>query len=987
MKSRLFQLINQIVVFCITALTLLNVSAHAVEQTTSSSTSSLQFHYEPPLVFPVVNYGAFRDVTYVLQDDVVKVSGVLNHDFLQNNLKMREEVDGYSVRMSPYAKLAAGALIPRNSLEPGINLSQIKRSSSRSGDAATSSVSALIGTILVDETNGVAVKITGAQTNNSTEYLMLERPQIHEVVKDFKIPAQAVYLTEANLFPLSDAVSKSIVKTPKRGGDFSSLDQKFPDPLIKLGFDNKELQATLQNGDSVKVVLDGILMLDKIRVDGHYSCFGGYSFQVNTGEGIGLRAQVLSHLNEEAVIPLFGIDIPAGVAHVMGGLFLKVGLHGDFTIGLQLSQWSSVTAGIRGGTAFCVPDSFHPIFDFKKGFDGDASFDGEINGALRVGPLLDLELFGFDVVGAGALIGIGASCQPTMSNGWKNIDADLYAPLNVYATLLDHQFNLINENFMLAQLHHRYPAGTDSKGETKVFKVVLQEACAYQKTVWGVIYDLNQPSTNNGQPPPLKDTYVMITIDRPGGGVKPQVLGKTDSNGSFAIGHVNLQKGDEVTVTRIGDVEVGSLPIEPTFPFKLVQLDYADFFDDSSKGHVAPARVVDWEQTNKNNDGKKVYKEITYTGKITYDILDAANTVIDHAYTTSTDGSFKLSYDFKPGQKAVAHVLWNGFDAASNMVTPDTDIMFTILRDPISTSVYNGKDGYVKGRHIEQQHLMIYNLRGTKPVEEEIEGGVGYFLITKPVPVCGPDNIWLPASCSIGEKTFKQKPIAIQDENTDDASKSISRYTISPSSPSVTISPNYYNSYTLNKPYGSSILSRYFITEWEWPVRDRISYNNYTNAIKISNQPDIVTAGGVKPFQTYFLFTDTTDNLSKGDLSHLNLSAPCYKYILGYMTNEQVAAILKGEKPIESITALRFMYEGAVVPMTIKEEGEETYRPQCKKTLYMPADPLTEMTIDHWNWVTLPGPNQIVSPTISTPTLGNSISTSTFKNIGKKNMQ
>jgi hypothetical protein len=77
------------------------------------------------------------------------------------------------------------------------------------------------------------------------------------------------------------------------------------------------------------------------------------------------------------------------------------------------------------------------------------------------------------------------------------------------------------------------------------------------------------------------------------------------------------------------------------------------------------------------------------------------------------------------------------------------------------------------------------------------------------------------------------------------------------------------------------------------------------------------------------------------------------------------------------------VYEGAEVPI----KGEETYRPQCKKTLSMPADPLTEMTIDHWNWVTLPGPNQIVSPTISTPTLGNSISTSTFKNIGKKNMQ
>ncbi|MDD3553272.1 MAG: hypothetical protein PHC35_01960 [Deltaproteobacteria bacterium] len=983
MKSRLFQLINQIVVFCITALTLLNVSAHAVEQTTSSSTSSLQFHYEPPLVFPVVNYGAFRDVTYVLQDDVVKVPGVLNHVFLQNNLKMREEVDGYSVRMSPYAKLAAGALIPRNSLEQGagINLSQIKRSSSRSGDAATSSVSALIGTILVDETNGIAVKITGAQTNNSTEYLMLERPQIHEVVKDFKIPAQAVYLREANLFPLSDAVSKSIVKTPKRGGDFSLLDQTFPHPLIKLGFDNVELQATLQNGSSVTVVLDGILILDKIRVDGDYSCFDGYSFQVHTGEGIGLQAKVLSQIQEEAVIPLFGIDIPAGVAHVRGGLFLKVGLHGDFTIGLQLSQWAKVTAGIHGGTFFCAPDSFHPIFGFDKGFDGDASFDGEINGALRVGPLLDLELFGFDVVGAGALIGIGASCQVTMSNGWENIDADLYAPLNVYATLLDHQLNLINENFMLAQLHHRYPAGTDSNGKTKVFKVVLQEACAYQKTVWGVVYDLNQPSTNDGQPPPLKDTYVMITIDRPGGGVKPQVLGKTDSNGSFAIGYVNLQKGDKVTVTRIGDVEVSSLPIEATFPFKLVQLDYADFFDDSSKGHVSPARVVDWEQTNKNNDGKKVYKEITYTGKITYDILDAAGTVIDHADTTSTsDGSFKLSYDFKPGQQAVAHVLWNGFDVKSNTVTADTDIMFTILRDPISTSVYNGQDGYVKGRRIEQQHLMIYNLRGTKPVEEEIEGGVDYFLINKPYFICADQSSQLEVRPYIGEKTFRQKSIAIQDENIDNVSKSISRYTISPSSPSITISPNYYDA--LNKPYGSSILSRYFITEWEWPVRDRISYNNYTNAIKISNQPDIVTAGGVKLFQTYFLFTDKTNDLSKGDCNTALSQFQCSLLTKEFGGQEILQEILKSEEPIVSSKSLKFVYEGAEVPI----KGEETYKPKCK-TLYMPADPLTEMTIDHWNWVTLPGPNQIVSPTISTPTLGNSISTSTFKNIGKKNMQ
>ena len=95
--------------------------------------------------------------------------------------------------------------------------------------------------------------------------------------------------------------------------------------------------------------------------------------------------------------------------------------------------------GIEGGTFLYVPTSFHPIFNpTPPKVTGDCDMLGKINGYIKFGPMLGIELFGFDLVGAGALLGAGVNVQ----SDEVTLNIELYASIDVYLKLADHHFNL-----------------------------------------------------------------------------------------------------------------------------------------------------------------------------------------------------------------------------------------------------------------------------------------------------------------------------------------------------------------------------------------------------------------------------------------------------------------------------------------------------------------------------------------------------------------
>ncbi len=741
----------------------------------------------PPTFFQNIHYGSFENVTWELQPTVIKANGAFSQDVLNNALKVLPEINVDSSTITPQTRLTLGAIISKNIIQNAITPTR------------SQSIEVSIGSIIVDEQNGVAVKIIGQKVVDQEEVYEVIRPQPYEILKDFNIPNQAVYLTSNNLTPASNEVANSIT-TFTRGTATDSIKEQFSDPLIALEFNNKKFNLT--EGDQIiELVLDGILIIDKIRVDGGYGCFSGYHFQVGTGEGIGLDANVKTQINHEVIVPLFAIDIPAGIANVRGGLYLIIGLNGDFSIGVHVGEWAKASLGLKGSTSFCIPTSFQPIGAFDKKLFGDADFIGEINGELKAGPMLDLELFGWDVAGAGAFTGFGANCKGKVtSDGFYRINADLYVPLRFYLAFLGSTYNILNNKFLLAQIQKVYSAGKDASGNVRKFDVVFQEACAYRQVVWGKALDLTAPRENN-KPAPLRNSPVEISVKHYNGINK--YYGTTNSNGYFAIHNVVMSKGDEITVTKLDNVSVKTIPINPTFPFKLIKLDYVDFFDDSAKGQVAPVRVVDWDATNLQNNDKIFYKELQYSGNIIFDIEDSSS--YPQAQSDNS-GNFYCKFDFKPNKKVRAHISWNGFDIPSNVVMPDTQLAFYTTKEEFITSTYTAPNEktYAKGKKIYRLKATLINMRGTKSFGGlEILGSNYYFLLRKPYGLCliNEPKYIVPL---LGVMKFRQ---------------------IIPDDPM-----------PLN---GSSSFERLFVLQWEWPTTYAAQTRASANTVPHSYQQDL----------------------------------------------------------------------------------------------------------------------------------------------------
>jgi len=828
---------------------------------------------EPPTFFQDVHYGSFEDITWDFQPAVIKVNGLFTQDVLNKNLKVLPEINIDSSTVTPQTRLLLGATISKEIIQRAIPSTRAP------------SLNISIGSILVDEQNGVALKIIGQKTVDQEEVYEVTRPQLQEVLRDFKIPNQAVYLTQNNLIPVSSEVAESII-TLTRGTATEAIKNQFPDPLIALEFNNKIFN--IEAGDQIiKIVLDGILIIDKVRVDGGYSCFGSYHFQVGTGEGIGLDADVKTQIDHEVTLPLFAIDIPAGIAHVRGGLYLIVGLNGKFSIGVHMGEWAKASLGLQGSTAFCVPTSFHPIGAFEKKLFGNADFLGEIHGELKAGPMLDLELFGWDLAGAGALTGFGANCKGTVtSDGFYRINADLYVPLRFYLTFLGGTYNILKNTFLLAQLQKVYSAGTDSSGNIRKFDVTFQEACAYRQVVWGKVLDLTAPLEND-KPAPLRNSQVEITVNH--NHISTKYYGSTNNKGYFAIRNVSMARGDKITVTKLDNVPVNTISIDPTFPFKQVNLNYVDFFDDSAKGQVAPVRVVDWDATNLQNNGEIIYKEIKYNGDIGFEIEGDSSYPNTHS---DDNGNFYYKYDFKPNKRVRAHIRWNGFDSPSASVMPDTQLAFYTTKEEILSSAYTTtkERAYTKGKKVYRLKITLINMRGTKSFGGlQILGNNYYFLLRKPYAICLGYNL-KPIAPLIGATEFRQ--VVPEDK------------------------------LPLN---GSSSFERIFISEWEWPttyyVQSRRASSNVTSDFylegnigvsPISKSYDPIIAGEFCTEKTEFKFATSRNIFIEGLCDVINQNVldrgACQLFVENY--DELYSMLLNGFSPIYEHLYLKFFYEG-----------------------------------------------------------------------------
>ena len=377
-------------------------------------------------------------IKYVLADNVIKVNNI------SDSLADRGQIlSGSTVqKLSPGRIVEKGGYISKSVLDSAAG-KEIKN-----------------GSVIVDEAEGTAFKIS-----SETEYsgifdadpelsklvkplegtYSVAQPELHEVVKSFELKEDTIQLNKANITgfaPNVESAVKTLSATPLSVG---AEDKKFKylteNNLIELDFKDVTALQGMVGNSTISVGLSGGIAISGISLTGRYSCNGGYEISMSLQQECYLVATLDAEAHEEIRVPILGLDIPFGIGRVYGGIFAVIGMDGTIRLDIEARETSTCKMGVEGGTFLYVPTSFHPIFEPEPPkMSGDCGLTGQTNGFIKFGPMLGLELFGFDVVGAGVLLGAGVHVD---SDGVM-MDVELYGCIDVYVALAGKHFNLLN---------------------------------------------------------------------------------------------------------------------------------------------------------------------------------------------------------------------------------------------------------------------------------------------------------------------------------------------------------------------------------------------------------------------------------------------------------------------------------------------------------------------------------------------------------------
>jgi len=748
--------------------------------------------------------GEFKNVSYKLQKNVVQVPKAV-----VSGLRSAAQVlsGSNAILGKPMETIAEGAFVSQALLRSVVGAKDI-----------------LPGTVFFNPDSNTAFKtVTGVPAVmpelGSDSNFLVTRPQIHEVLSDFSIPNQTIDLTKANITGFGDPdIEKCIVShAPGESLSTDSFDEfkQIEDPLIEMRFPKgTELNASLGDGTQITVKLSGGLGIEGMELEGAYSGFGGYHIGLKTSQEAFLDVEVGIETYQEIRIPIYGIDVSFGVGRVTGGLFLVAQMDGKLTVEIRARAWATETIGAGGGTFLYVPTSVSPYLSIDDiGVTGDVFISAAINGEIKAGALVGIELLGWDLVGAGALAGAGI----TIRSDGVMLNVEMYGKLNAFISLLGSQFNLVNL---------KIPIFERKQTDMGSYRVRVAEACAYQNRVGGLIlYDYGG---NDGYlPEPNAEVQVEVTPAGTGNPVLYPSAGtflKTDSYGEFIGYDIPLAMGDQVRV-KVKRKDTGNLvtsePIGPTFPFRRVQVTDADYFNDFIIGEVVPARVRKWGVHSANEEDE--YETIRYTGDVTVRIMKPSKSLLfpgvygeyefdqEVSTTASEEGLFRAegltttegsAMDVKPESQYDCAINYEGFLVTTRSVT-EAKVQFALKR--VTTFDENSARRFMEGDKIIdqfafQERYYLVNLRGTRQLSA---GNVKYELFgystqdryanhfmhwtfpggtqTEPVMVCDKADSYLPGLYPA------TADLQVTPEMTEDG-----------------------------KPNGTSLIDSRIITEWVW---------------------------------------------------------------------------------------------------------------------------------------------------------------------------
>ena len=883
-----------------------------LDLTSFSKTAGFDFNFQPATNLWKNIVGSEQPVqlpaTYTLKSNV-KIVG----DTFDANIKSAGQIlVGSAVDNQPAMETVAdGAYINKEILQAVVGKQEVIQP----------------GTVFLNEETGTAFKVVvpmdaGEVTAPFKDNYAVTQPQINEVVSDFQIPPCQVTLNKANInsfVKLANSASsiETFIVQPGQTQVMSTGDQYasfkyLKNALIQFKFpEGTELKGSIGNGQEVTVKIKGGLALGDLGLVAEYSGFDGYEFALLAAEESYLSVDVGININQEIYIPILGIDVPFGVGRVGGGLYLVVGMNGKVTIQIRAREYMSCKMGLRGNTFCYIPTSCRPIMNLSQPkLDGDVDVDGQINGYIKAGAMVTLEIFGWDLVGAGVFIGAGVN----ISSSNSLLDIELYGLIQIYVTFAGDTYNLVYAKPTIMRKTQKDMGG---------YRATIEEACAYQDLVVGFL----QTSQNEGAdikltPAALTDFQIVVTSFS-GGAVTTYPAAdayyQSDSFGRFLVqGFADLRVGDDVAIQVIaaGKTYGPCLPVKATYPFKTIEVTAADPFNDWIQGQVDPARVRNWNK----QPGEDDYKILLFQGDVGIQIQKMKNMHRETVYTvhvkTDVNGQFRAENgNLKDGDPVLDVQSWNLFTAnidsdnalasTESYIAPKT--IFT-TRTVLETVPGSAKRYIENGRTIDQvtvnERVFIINMGGSKQLTDVTDSVI----------------------CDI--YGFSSQDIVNKWKGVDLGAKNRTIQLMS--DPPVNT--------TSGETYGTSYFDLTFVKEWVWQ-----NHKNPT-IITSANHYECTTDGGAFPVTA--------------------IGVP--PFIFG-IKNAPVGVSIKSDSGVMSIanTAAPGIYPFTVMVSCDIKAHMPSDPPEYTEDLYPPVEQAFTLTVTQLEQIPTPTPSPSPTPTLS----------------------
>lgn len=580
------------------------------------------------------------------------------------------------------------------------------------------------GKILYDEASKKAVLIRSIDEDQNCT---IAAPPFDQIFEDLEIPYQSISLNTANIErsivpigygEMTPFLRQSMSERPDAKPLLPNLAQVRSGSgpgVLEFDFPQLPVHAVTASGGVIDMTVDGCLKISDIGVEARYTGFDGYKFGITAGEEISLDIMAELKMDEEAYIPLCALDIPLGIGHVRAGLYLVMGINGEFTLEMTMGEKLVMAAGVKGATFCYLPSCpvpyLTPVF-FDVNCVPDFSCDGRLDANMGVGPMLQVELLGYNILAAEIRIGAALGVK-TSSAGSDYLDIDMDALLYSYFDVLGEHFTLLNEHWDLFSRTQRDTGG---------FIIQLEDPNAYNDQIKGsVVYSVDQGDKKKGDP------YVgpiTIVIQKSGEASGREESVSTDSKGFFEkTAAVDLRKNDTVKI-KVVNTYGGIGTCEPkaaVMPFNAPVIEYADLFNDELKGHVSPVQIGTDEAGNPiklefNTDN-------SINRKITIKVKGPSSNQLDSFPLNCERGGFAKQKELKPNQFVGAVLESDGFTLESDYMgtAPGLRVSWKpiIIRDE-----YPDADLFLQEESADQYMFVNFtaqNIRGTKTLTSDAE--------------------------------------------------------------------------------------------------------------------------------------------------------------------------------------------------------------------------------------------------------------------------